>query len=42
MFLNEVALGKEFLIQGGGGHLKKAPDGHDSVVALAIEEPGKR
>ena len=42
MFLNEVALGKEFLINNCNGSLRKAPTGYDSIVALGQKEPGKR
>ena len=40
MFLNEVALGKEFTITKDDGSLRKAPDGYDSVVARGHVEPG--
>ncbi|XP_056461862.1 protein mono-ADP-ribosyltransferase PARP3 [Gadus chalcogrammus] len=39
MFLNEVALGKEFTITKDDGSLRKAPDGYDSVVARGHVEP---
>lgn len=40
MFLNEVALGKEYTITSDNGSLKKAPNGFDSVVARGQREPG--
>uniref|UniRef100_A0A667WW04 Poly [ADP-ribose] polymerase n=1 Tax=Myripristis murdjan TaxID=586833 RepID=A0A667WW04_9TELE len=39
MFLNEVALGKEHTITKDDSSLKKAPAGHDSVVARGTVEP---
>ncbi|XP_033822504.1 protein mono-ADP-ribosyltransferase PARP3 [Periophthalmus magnuspinnatus] len=39
MFLNEVALGKEYTITTDDSSLKKAPKGFDSVVARGIVEP---
>ena len=41
MFLNEVALGKEYHIDQNNCSLKAAPAGHDSVVAQGNTEPGK-
>lgn len=41
MFLNEVALGKEYTITKDDYSLKKAPDGYDSVVARGKKEPGQ-
>ncbi len=40
MFLNEVALGKEYTITQDDCSLRKAPAGYDSVVARGSEEPG--
>lgn len=40
MFLNEVALGKEYTITRDDSSLKKAPAGYDSVVARGQVEPG--
>ena len=40
MFLNEVALGKQCLIQRDDSSLKKAPQGYDSVLAEGRTEPG--
>lgn len=40
MFLSEVALGKECTITKDNCSLKKAPAGHDSVVARGTVEPG--
>ncbi|TRY92956.1 hypothetical protein DNTS_014833 [Danionella cerebrum] len=42
MFLNEVALGKEYTITQDDCTLKKAPSGYDSVVARGNQEPGKK
>ncbi|XP_023258201.1 poly [ADP-ribose] polymerase 3 [Seriola lalandi dorsalis] len=39
MFLSEVALGKEYTITKDNSSLKKAPAGHDSVVARGTVEP---
>lgn len=39
MFLNEVALGKEYTITQDDCSLRKAPAGYDSVVARGSEEP---
>ncbi|CAL8335429.1 unnamed protein product [Lota lota] len=39
MFLNEVALGKEFTLTADNSSLRKAPDGFDSVVARGQVEP---
>ncbi|XP_070758518.1 protein mono-ADP-ribosyltransferase PARP3 [Enoplosus armatus] len=39
MFLNEVALGKEYTITRDNSSLKKAPAGFDSVVARGSVEP---
>ncbi|XP_060775518.1 protein mono-ADP-ribosyltransferase PARP3 isoform X2 [Neoarius graeffei] len=39
MFLNEVALGKEYTITKDDSSLKKAPNGYDSVVARGTQEP---
>ncbi|XP_053492698.1 protein mono-ADP-ribosyltransferase PARP3 isoform X1 [Ictalurus furcatus] len=39
MFLNEVALGKEYTITRDDPSLRKAPNGHDSVVARGRQEP---
>ncbi|KAK7909660.1 hypothetical protein WMY93_014344 [Mugilogobius chulae] len=39
MFLNEVALGKEYTITRDDSSLKKAPKGFDSVVARGSVEP---
>ncbi|KAI5109210.1 poly [ADP-ribose] polymerase 3, partial [Silurus meridionalis] len=39
MFLNEVALGKEYTITKDDPSLRKAPNGYDSVVARGIVEP---
>uniref|UniRef100_A0A665VVS9 Poly [ADP-ribose] polymerase n=1 Tax=Echeneis naucrates TaxID=173247 RepID=A0A665VVS9_ECHNA len=39
MFLSEVALGKEYTITKDDSSLKKAPAGHDSVVARGSVEP---
>ncbi|XP_034022506.1 protein mono-ADP-ribosyltransferase PARP3 [Thalassophryne amazonica] len=39
MFLSEVALGKEYTITKDNSSLKKAPAGHDSVVAQGRVEP---
>lgn len=39
MFLNEVALGKEYTITSDNGSLTKAPNGYDSVVARGQIEP---
>lgn len=41
MFLNEVALGKEYTITKDDSSLKKAPNGYDSVVARGTQEPGR-
>ncbi|GAV09038.1 hypothetical protein RvY_18641-2 [Ramazzottius varieornatus] len=41
MFLNEVALGKEYEITRDDSSLKEAPKGHDSVVARGQFEPGQ-
>lgn len=40
MFLNEVALGKEYTITQDDPSLREAPEGYDSVVARGIVEPG--
>lgn len=40
MFLNEVALGKEYTIRIDDPSLRKAPNGYDSVVARGRQEPG--
>lgn len=40
MFLNEVALGKEYTITQDDCSLRKAPAGYDSVVARGRQEPG--
>lgn len=40
MFLNEVALGKEYTITRDDTSLRKAPVGYDSVVARGTQEPG--
>uniref|UniRef100_A0A671Q7G2 Poly [ADP-ribose] polymerase n=1 Tax=Sinocyclocheilus anshuiensis TaxID=1608454 RepID=A0A671Q7G2_9TELE len=40
MFLNEVALGKEYTITQDDSSLRKAPAGYDSVVARGSQEPG--
>ncbi|KAG7326449.1 hypothetical protein KOW79_009850 [Hemibagrus wyckioides] len=39
MFLNEVALGKEYTITRDDPSLRKAPNGYDSVVARGTQEP---
>ncbi|XP_015273217.1 PREDICTED: poly [ADP-ribose] polymerase 3 [Gekko japonicus] len=39
MFLNEVALGKEYRITRDDPSLRKPPDGYDSVVACGTTEP---
>ncbi|KAK1796545.1 hypothetical protein P4O66_009581 [Electrophorus voltai] len=39
MFLNEVALGKEYPIVSDDSSLRKAPDGYHSVVARGRQEP---
>ncbi|XP_042309742.1 protein mono-ADP-ribosyltransferase PARP3 isoform X2 [Sceloporus undulatus] len=39
MFLNEVALGKEYRILHDDPSLRKPPDGHDSVLACGRTEP---
>lgn len=39
MFLNEVALGKEYTITQDDCSLRKAPAGYDSVVARGSQEP---
>lgn len=41
MFLNEVALGKEYTITRDDSNLRKAPNGYDSVVARGTQEPGQ-
>ena len=41
MFLNEVALGKENHVFCNQSHLKSAPAGYDSVLAVGRTEPGK-
>ena len=41
MFLNEVALGKENIVKTNQSHLKAAPAGYDSVLAIGCTEPGK-
>lgn len=41
MFLNEVALGKEYTITRDDSSLRKAPNGYDSVVARGRQEPGR-
>lgn len=40
MFLNEVALGKEYTIITDDCSLRKPPAGYDSVVARGHQEPG--
>lgn len=40
MFLNEVALGKEYTITQDDSSLRKAPAGYDSVIARGSQEPG--
>ena len=40
MFLNEVALGREYDITMDDSSLRKAPDGYHSVVARGCTEPG--
>lgn len=40
MFLNEVALGKEYTITQDDCSLRKAPAGYDSVIARGSQEPG--
>lgn len=40
MFLNEVALGKEYTITQDDSSLRKAPAGYDSVIACGSQEPG--
>jgi len=40
MFLCEVALGKEHTTLVGGGSIKSAPKGYDSIVARGRTEPG--
>lgn len=40
MFLNEVALGKEYTITTDDPSLRKAPNGYESVVARGTQEPG--
>ena len=42
MFLNEVALGKEYEIVQDDSSLIEAPEGYDSVVARGQFEPGKK
>jgi len=39
MFLNEVALGKEWHINQDDGSLRQAPTGYDSIVAKGWTEP---
>lgn len=39
MFLNEVALGKENIVKTNQSHLKAAPSGYDSVLAIGCTEP---
>ncbi|XP_077182003.1 protein mono-ADP-ribosyltransferase PARP3 [Paroedura picta] len=39
MFLNEVALGKEYRITQDDCSLRKPPDGYDSVLACGVTEP---
>lgn len=41
MFLNEVALGKEYTITRDDPFLKEAPNGYNSVVARGTQEPGQ-
>lgn len=41
MFLNEVALGKEYRITRDDPSLRKPPNGYDSVVACGVTEPGE-
>lgn len=41
MFLNEVALGKEYRITQDDPSLTKPPDGFDSVLACGATEPGE-
>jgi poly [ADP-ribose] polymerase len=41
MFLNEVAIGKQHVIQRDDGSLTQAPKGSDSVLAKGTQEPGK-
>lgn len=40
MFLNEVALGKQYPIQYDDSSLRRAPNGYDSVIAQGMTEPG--
>ena len=40
MFLNEIALGKEYTITRDDSSLTKPPSGYDSVVARGRVEPG--
>lgn len=42
MFLNEVALGKEFSLYRDNSSLTSAPSGYESVVARGRTEPGER
>lgn len=39
MFLNEVALGKSQIVKQNQSHLKAAPAGYDSVLAIGCTEP---
>lgn len=39
MFLNEVALGKSQIVKQNQSHLKAAPPGYDSVLAIGWTEP---
>ena len=41
MFLNEVALGKSQIVKQNQSHLKAAPAGYDSVLAIGCTEPGR-
>lgn len=42
MFLNEVALGKEFSLYRDDSSLTAAPGGYDCVVARGHTEPGEK
>ena len=41
MFLNEVAIGKQHVIQRDDSSLTKPPPGYDSVLAKGRQEPGE-
>ena len=41
MFLNEVAIGNQKVIQRDDSSLVAAPKGYDSVLAKGTQEPGK-